>query len=386
MTLPINNHVSNPFLQSKTAQQRFGLRSSSKQPVPSQAPQIPGGIPDDYKYHVIIPVPERPPFSKGGLGVVGVDLPENLNKAGIADARVIQPYLKPMAEQNKTFTPEKQHHDTGVSVTIKDMYGRDEKFTLMERFEEKTNTWVYSVANLDWFENINNFYSDEEYGGYQQNWWANMLFAKAAAEFVPYISGEKEAPGQHLHTFSKEEHGGKADVILANDWQTAMVLSLAKSDNPHLLRLFMLHNTYDKQYEFKNEFPEGLTDGVGVKATDTDTEFSPLATGFRAADATILNFNYGNTVLNTDFLMPDGNYLGQKLPNGLNDRHHAVLNALNVHYDRGTAFDMHHPVPNFARPDDIEKLQPNTNVNPFNTGVNTLDGIQALQKLKVSLV
>lgn len=281
---------------------------------------------------------ERPPATVGGFGTVSKSIPEAIARYSDVDIRIIQPYLKPLADQDAA----KQNHPdeyktedgrtvkfdavsepTNASVTLDSPMG-DITFQVRQKFDpalseegflipDAKNPYgykgnvVYSLQDNDGiFERLNDLYYD--YGkvdpnkynpavvgkvGYDPQFKLVMLFNRAAAAVMPLLNAshqlEEPEPGEAwLNQFVGEE-----DFVIAHDWLTGPMLNELPEDYK-AGKVFMLHNTYDTGRSVSDALYSKLNVSAEAKKRGY---YSPLEAGIEAADVMIANKNYVHSIV-----------------------------------------------------------------------------------------
>lgn len=357
--------------------------------------------PDPYNVHAVWITPERRPVTGGGLGVVSKTIPAGLNQTAHMDTRVIIPGSKPIKKQaeqlEKAGKPYQQtSHQTGISFTLTDMYGKPQEINVKERFEPETNTWVYSIENEDWFGKYDNVYNvgnkPNEYKNRDEMIHAHFLFSEAAAKLSEYLGHQKRRSGiqallhpRGFHPFSMNEHNGKLDVAIANDTQAASVLPLLDDSSTH--RMYVLHNQYDTPVKMEDSsghpnpvIPKKIAQAYKRYFPDA-TVFSPLAVGIKTAGSVVVNRNYAKDLVESTTGPLDGNYTesseskskaegstikkSESVPQE-ESNNPVPWTLLRQKIRAGRAPDIHHEAPPNYNP--YKVIKPRVANNPFSNG------------------
>lgn len=258
---------------------------------------------------------ERDPAKAGGLGEVSKTIPAQLNAVLGADVRVIVPGLRPILAEGGW-------EDSGERAELPLEWPgmpRWVEFRLLQRFEESTRTWVYAVAQDQFFGAFAHLYfrgNHEERLGDDPLFRAAMLFNRAAATFAPRLNGGGTHRGS-LATFS-----GDCDFVMVHDWLTGPCLGLLPPSYA-VGKIFMLHNTYDEQ-----RHPEHARAALGLTGTPLANNYgnySPLEAAVYDAHVVIANQNYVHSLFQRDTFDLLLKNLSEKINQGkLYDMHHAI--------------------------------------------------------------
>ncbi len=297
---------------------------------------------------------ERSPVQTGGLGVVSRTIPRALNTSkNKLDVRVLMPYLAPLKDKGYT--------DTGLSVKLKDHQGKKHPFTLMQKFEAESNTWVYAIANETYFGRYDTIYLPPKKNGYptlgkDAMWTAVMMFNRASEALLPYLDGRKEPPGSVNLTPFKSQ----INFAIINDWLTSPFLVETEQDYPDIDTFFMFHNIYNELRPAKQARQHGLKI---PKSEKKNPFYSPLKLGIKMADGVIINGNYARTITETDFVK-GADYIP----------------PLKSQMRKGRVFDMHHFIDNQYDPKTHLKLKTDGFV-PLKNGVKGLESFKKTNKM-----
>lgn len=306
--------------------------------------------------------PDRLPANSGGLSMVSLSIPRANNEFGGKDIRVIQPWLKPMAEKDKCKPPEERAQPTGIVKTLLHN-GKIIPFEIMQHYEKDSKTWVYSVKSK-LFDDLESLFT---YGtpnpktkkdliyqiGEDPVFQAVMLFNRAAAEFAPELNASKpQPPGVNLHQFE-----GDADFAIVNDWLTGPFLSQLAPDYD-IGKIFMLHNQYDQARDIEQATRTHLAVPDFLKRLGT---YSPLGIGIQLADVVIADPNFARS-------------LTWKLP----EKAQGWALVLKDKLAKGLVFPMHHAPGNKFDPVD----NPNLRTPGFTTLKPNLPPEEAIEEVK----
>lgn len=315
---------------------------------------------------------ERIPCKAGGFGEVSKTIPEAIALHSDIDLRIIQPYLKPMADEDKANTGKQKEYKTtdgrtaylpmaseatNATINLNSPMG-EITFRVRQKFDPaldnngkliptdnnpygfKGNV-VYSLQDEDGvYERLQDLYYD--YGqvdpnkynpevvnkvGQDPQFKLVMLFNRAAANILPVLNAS-HALTPELGKANVKQFAEDANFVIGHDWLSGPMLNELPEDYK-AGKIFMLHNTFDQGRSIA-EAKESLL--RIPQSAYKQGYYSPLRTGVDAADVVIANSNYMKSITQTDFV-----------------KGAAVIPALQAKQNQNRVIDMHHALaPDFS--------------------------------------